>query len=127
MTTAVVLLLRTPVGTVAVVGTSVLQRGPRNITAGAAAAATVDLRWRGKGWDVGIYAIAPEEAMAAQIPTLTTGAADSVEPPWPSRCASSPRARLVHIARTRFPKSGRRNVAPVAVAAGKTNAAVLSS
>ena len=37
---------------------------------------------------------------------------------------SSPRARLVGIARTRFPKPGRRNVAPVAVAAGKTNAAV---
>ena len=29
---------------------------------------------------------------------------------------SSPRARLVRIARTRFPKPGRRNVAPVAVA-----------
>ena len=38
--------------------------------------------------------------------------------------ASSPRAQLVCIARTRFPKPGRRNVAPVAVAAGKTNAAV---
>ena len=38
---------------------------------------------------------------------------------------SSPRARLVGIARTRFPKPGRRNVAPVAVAADKTNAAVV--
>ena len=38
--------------------------------------------------------------------------------------SSSPRARLVGIARTRFPKPGRRNGAPVAVAAGKTNAAV---
>ena len=37
---------------------------------------------------------------------------------------SSPRARLICIARTRFPKPGRRNVAPVVVAAGKTNAAV---
>ena len=38
---------------------------------------------------------------------------------------SLPRARLVGIARTRFPKPGRRNVAPVAVAADKTNAAVV--
>ena len=38
---------------------------------------------------------------------------------------STPRARLVCIARTRFPKSGRRNVAPVAVTADKTNAAVV--
>ena len=37
--------------------------------------------------------------------------------------SSSPRARLVGIARIRFPKPGRRNVAPV-VAAGQTNAAV---
>ena len=37
---------------------------------------------------------------------------------------SSPRAQLVHIARTRFPKPGRCNVAPVAVAAGRINAAV---
>ena len=54
---------------------------------GTAAAATVDLRWGGKGSDVGIYAIAPEEAMAAQMPKLTTGAAESVEPPRLSRCA----------------------------------------
>ena len=40
---------------------------------------------------------------------------------------SSPRARLVRIARTRFPKPSRRNVAPVAVAAGKTNAAVVDN
>ena len=38
---------------------------------------------------------------------------------------SSPRARLVCIARTRFPKSDRRNVAPVAVAVDKTNVAVV--
>ena len=38
---------------------------------------------------------------------------------------SSARARLVCIARTRFPKSDRRNVPPVAVAADKTNAAVV--
>ena len=37
-TTAAVLLLRTPIGTVAVVTTAVLRRGPRDITAGAAAA-----------------------------------------------------------------------------------------
>ena len=37
---------------------------------------------------------------------------------------SSPRARLVGIARTTFPKPGQRNVAPVAVAADKANAAV---
>ena len=37
---------------------------------------------------------------------------------------SSPRARLVGIARTRFPKPGRRNMAPLPVTAGKTNAAV---
>ena len=37
---------------------------------------------------------------------------------------SSPRAWLVYIARTRFPKPGRRNVAPVAMAAGRTNVAV---
>ena len=38
---ASVLLLRTPVGTVAVVTTAVLRRGPRDITAGAAAATAV--------------------------------------------------------------------------------------
>ena len=38
---------------------------------------------------------------------------------------SSPRARLVGIARTRFPTPGRRNVAPVAVAADKTTATVV--
>ena len=37
-TTATVLLLRTPIGTVAVVTTAVLRRGPRDITAGATAA-----------------------------------------------------------------------------------------
>ena len=37
-TTAAVLLLRTPIGTVAVVTTAVLRRGPRDITAGATAA-----------------------------------------------------------------------------------------
>ena len=84
---ASVLLLRTLVGTVAVVATAVLRRGPQDIIAGVAAAATVDLRWGGKGWDAGIYAIALEEAMAAQIPKLTTGAAESVEPPWLSRHA----------------------------------------
>ena len=38
---ASVLLLRTPIGTVAVVSTAVLRRGPRDITAGAAAATAV--------------------------------------------------------------------------------------
>ena len=37
-TTAAVLLLRTPIGTVAVVTPAVLRRGPRDITAGATAA-----------------------------------------------------------------------------------------
>ena len=37
-TTAAVLLLRTPIGTIAVVTTAVLRRGPRDITAGATAA-----------------------------------------------------------------------------------------
>ena len=46
-----------------------------------------DLRWGGKGWDAGIYAIALEEAIAAQMPKLTTGAAESVKPPWLSRRA----------------------------------------
>ena len=40
-TTAAVLLLQTPIGTVTVVTTAVLRRGPRDITAGAAAATTV--------------------------------------------------------------------------------------
>ena len=80
--------------------TTVLRRKPRDITAGAAAAtavgrrryrkivasaaaaATVVLRWVGKGWYVGIYAIALEEAIEAQMPKLTTGVAESVEPPW---------------------------------------------
>ena len=57
------------------------------MVAGTAAAATVDLRWGGKGWDVGIYAIALEESMAAQMPKLTTGAAESVEHSWLSRRA----------------------------------------
>ena len=38
---ASILLLRTPVGTVAVVATAVLRRGPRDIIAGAAAATAV--------------------------------------------------------------------------------------
>ena len=62
--------------------TTVLQRRPRDIIACAAAAATVVLRWGGKGWHVGIYAIALEEAIAAQMPKLTRGVAESVEPPW---------------------------------------------
>ena len=37
-TTAAVLLLRTPIGTVAIVTTAVLRRGPRDVTAGAIAA-----------------------------------------------------------------------------------------
>ena len=61
---------------------AVWRRRYRQIAAGAAAAATVVLRWGGKGWHVGIYAIALEEAIAAHIPKLTTGVAESVEPPW---------------------------------------------
>ena len=61
-----------------------LRRITRDIIAGAAAVA---LRWGGKGWHVGIYAIALEEAIAAQMPKLTTGVAESVKPPWLSRRA----------------------------------------
>ena len=61
--------------------TAVWRRRYRQIVAGAAAAATVVLRWGGKGWQNGIYAIVLEEAMAAQMPKLTTGVAESVEPP----------------------------------------------
>ena len=56
----------------------------RDIIAGAA---TVALRWGGKGLHVGIYAVALEEAIAAQMPKLTTGIVESVEPPWLSRRA----------------------------------------
>ena len=35
-----------------------------------------------KGWHVGIYAIALEETIAAQMPKPTTGVAESVKPPW---------------------------------------------
>ena len=132
---ASVLLLRTLVGTVAVVATAVLMLGRRCTVAAVVAsherfrtiamtttvlrrrtrdiiagAATVALRWGGKGWQVGIYAIALEEAIAAQMPKLTTGVAESVA--LVPR-TSSPHAWLVCIARTRFPKLGRRNVAAV--------------
>ena len=59
-------------------------RCTRDIIAGAAAVA---LRWGGKGWHVGIYAIALGEAIAAQTPKPTTGVAESVKPPWLSRRA----------------------------------------
>ena len=63
--------------------------------------------------------------MTAQMLTLTTGAAYSVEPPWPSRRAH---LRLVpgssaSLARDSRSRAG--NVAPVAVVADKTNAAVV--
>ena len=48
--------------------TTVLRRGARDIIAGAAAATAVlrrRYRWGGKGWYVGIYAIALEETIAA--------------------------------------------------------------
>ena len=109
---ASVLLLRTLVGTVAVVATAVLMLrrrctvaavvplAPDKAREGAwgwllrritrdiiAAAATGALRWGGKAWHVGTYAIVLEEAIAAQMPKLTTGAAESVKPPWLSRRA----------------------------------------
>ena len=71
----------------AAAATAVRRRRYRQIVAGAAAAATVVLRWGGKGWHVGIYAITLEEAIAAQMPKLTTCVAKSVEPPWLSRRA----------------------------------------
>ena len=43
-------------------------------------------RWGGKAWHVGIYAIALEEAIAAQMPKPTS-VAESVKPPWHSRRA----------------------------------------
>ena len=61
-----------------------LRRITRDIIAKAAAVA---LRWGGKGWHVRIYAIALEEAIAAQMPKPTTGVAESVKPPWLSRPA----------------------------------------
>ena len=61
-----------------------LRRITRDIIA---AAATVALRWGGKAWHVGTYAIVLEEAIAAQMPKLTTGAVESVKPPWLSRRA----------------------------------------
>ena len=112
MGAASVLLLRTLVGTVAVVATAVLmmrrrctvaavaplapnkaregawiwllRRITRDIIAGSAAVA---LRWGGNGWHVRIYAIALEEVITAQMPKPTTGVAESVKPPWLSRCA----------------------------------------
>ena len=71
----------------AAAATAVWRRRYRQIVAGAAAAATVILRWGGKCWHVGIYTTALEEAIAAQMPKLTTGVAESVEPPWLSRRA----------------------------------------
>ena len=52
-----------------------------------AGAAAVALRWGAKGWHVGIYAIALEEAIAAQMPKPISGVAESVKPPWLSRRA----------------------------------------
>ena len=48
-TTAAVLLLRTPIGTVAVVTIAVLRRGPRDITDGAAATAGWKLQYISSG------------------------------------------------------------------------------
>ena len=61
-----------------------LRRITRDIISGAA---VVALRWGGNDWHVGIYAIALEEAIAAQMPKLTTGVAESVKPPRLSRRA----------------------------------------
>ena len=70
--------------------TTVLRRRTRDIIAGVAAATAVrrrQYRWGAKGWHVGIYAIALEEAVVAQMPKPTTGVAESVKPPRLSRRA----------------------------------------